>query len=152
LRNAPPNWTAVASTCAPNLASDTTVFLWLTDGPAVTFQASDTGEIKARCNVANPSNSGVPSWTTLTVGYQDPDGTGLDYEVKVTFWRVNKSTGNYSNIASFDSNNFNSTGATSHHVTFSHAFDFTNDSYFVTLELTRNAAAKDPSVWLVGLN
>jgi len=148
-------WTAVASTCAIGVdqVGDAGIYA-ITGGSAITFSDSNTGEIKTRCNVTNPLDSGVPTWNTLTVGYQDPDGSSpsLTYQVTVTLYRVGKSTGNYSTVAIFDSGSFADKVATSHSVTFSHTFDFTNYAYWVTLDLVRNDSTKNPSVWFVGLN
>jgi hypothetical protein len=65
--------------------------------------------------------------------------------------RVSKSTGTSFIIKTFDSSSFSSTGATSHSITFTHTFDFTNYAYFVTLTVTRADSAQSPAVWYVQL-
>jgi hypothetical protein len=141
-------WSSVASVCEPGVNS-----IGLYDLNAGTFQflGGDTGQIKARCAVTNPLDSGVPKWKTLTVGYVDPDGTGTDYQVDAQLYRVAKSTGNYGLIATFDSSAFSATGATSNKVTFSHTFDFTNYAYWINLTVDRGDANQNPGVWFVSL-
>jgi len=146
-------WTATASTCAIGVdqVGDSGIYT-ITGGSALTFSGSNTGEIKARCNVTNPLDSGVPTWSTLTVGYQDPDGELTTYQVHVTLYRVKKGTGDYEKVKTFDSNKFGDINPKSNYVTFSHTFDFTSYSYWVTLDLVRNDSASNPSVWFVELN
>lgn len=141
-------WSGVASACEPGSDS---VGLYAYNVAQFHFAANATGQIKTRCNVANPLDSGVPTWTTLVVGYHDPDGTGINYQVDAQLNRVNKSTGVSFIIKTFDSSSFAATGATSRSVAFTHTFDFTNYAYFVTLTVSRVDANQDPAVWYVQL-
>jgi len=141
-------WSAVVSTCEPGSDS---IGLYAYNVAQFHFATNATGQIKTRCNVANPLDSSVPAWTTLVVGYHDPDGTGVNYQVDAQLDRVNKSTGISTIIKTFDSSAFAATGATSHSVTFTHTFDFTNYAYFVTLSVSRVDTNQDPAVWYVQL-
>jgi hypothetical protein len=135
--------------CQPGIDS---AGLYTFDIASFKFSSGSIGQIKARCHVTNPVDTGVPTWNTLTVGYQDPDGTGINYQVDVQLVRVNKSTGVSSTIKVFDSSAFATTAATSKSVTFTHTFDFTNFAYFVTPILNRADTAQNPTVWFVQLH
>jgi hypothetical protein len=150
------SWSATASACQPDSTLLVGEPIYQMNGPAIMFYAS-SGDFKFRCNVTDPLDSGVPSWNTLTVGYQDPDGIGTGYQVKVTLYRVGKGTGDFSSIAVFNSNMFLEPNPTSSSISFSHTFNFTDYAYWVTLDLTCNAATCNnydptPSVWFVRLH
>lgn len=141
-------WSSAASTCQPGVDS---AGLYTFNVAIFEFSGSNTGTIKTRCAVNNPLDSGVPSWKTLTVGYQDPDGTGVNYQVNAQLNRVLKSTGVSYIIKVFDSSSFAVNTAASRSVSFTHTFDFTNFAYFVTLSVTRADANQSPAVWYVQL-
>lgn len=141
-------WSSAASVCQPGIDS---AGLYTFNGGQFKFSGTSTGQIKVRCQVTNPMDSGVPAWGTLVVGYQDPDGTGIDYQVDAQLNRVSKSSGTAFIIKTFDSSSFSTTGPTSHNITFTHTFDFTNYAYFVTLTVTRGDANQSPAVWFVQL-
>jgi hypothetical protein len=143
------SWSSSASVCQPGVDS---AGLYTFDVASFKFSTGSTGQIKTRCHVTNPVDSAVPTWNTLTVGYLDPDGTGINYQVDAQLVRVNKSTGVTGTIKVFDSSAFAATGATSKSVTFTHTFDFTNFAYFVTLIVTRADTAQDPAVWYAQLH
>jgi hypothetical protein len=142
------SWSSAASVCQPG--SDSIGF-YAFNVATFEFSGSDTGTIKTRCAVTNPLDSGTPSWTTLVVGYQDPDGTGLNYQVDASLERVSKSTGTSYVLKVFDSSAFAVTTAASRNVSFTHTFDFVNYAYFVTLSVTRADANQNPAVWFVEL-
>jgi hypothetical protein len=142
------SWSSAASVCQPG--SDSIGF-YAFNVATFEFSGSDTGTIKTRCAVTNPLDSGTPSWTTLVVGYQDPDGTGLNYQVDASLERVSKSTGTSYVLKVFDSSAFAVTTAASRNVSFTHTFDFVNYAYFVTLSVTRADANQNPAVWFVQL-
>jgi hypothetical protein len=96
-------------------------------------------------------DSGVPPWNTLVMGYQDPDGTGINYQVTAQLVRVDRSSGVSTIVKTISSNSFAATGPTSRSVTFTHTFDFDNNAYFVTLTLDRVDTTANPSVWYVQL-
>jgi hypothetical protein len=141
-------WSTAASVCEPGSDS---IGLYTYNVAQFMFSGTNTGTIKTRCTVTNPLDSGVPAWTTLTVGYLDPDGTGINYQVNAQLNRVNKATGVSFTIKTFDSSSFSTTTATSHSVTFTHTFDFTNFAYFVTLSVIRVDANQSPAVWYAQL-
>ena len=116
--------------------------------------SSSSGTVVARCGIANPMNSGQPQWNRLLVTYQDPDGTGTTYTVRVRLRRVNYATGVTATIATFDSNtvSLSAQAITLDEIAFSHVFDFYNHSYFLELTLTRPATpGTAPAVFLVRL-
>ncbi len=141
-------WSSAASVCQPGSDS---IGSYAFNVATFEFAGSDTGTIKTRCSVTNPLDSGTPTWKTLVVGYQDPDGTGVDYQVDATLTRVSKTTGTSYIIKVFDSSSFAVTTAASRSVTFTHTFDFVNYAYFVTLSVTRADANQNPAVWFVEL-
>jgi len=141
-------WSSSASVCQPGSDS---AGLYTFNGAQFEFAGTATGQIKTRCNVTNPLDSGVPTWNTLTVGYLDPDGTGVNYQVDAQLARVNKSTGVSFIIRTFDSSALSTSGATARSITFTHTFDFTNFAYFVTLTVTRVDSNQNPAVWYVQL-
>jgi hypothetical protein len=141
-------WSSAGSVCEPGVES---AGLYTFNGAKFLFSGTNTGEIKSRCAVINPMDSGVPAWNTMVVGYQDPDGTGIDYQVVAQLVRVDKSTGVGTIIKTFSSNSFTSTGATSHSVTFTHTFDFDSNAYYVTLTLDRVDSSNNPAFWFVQL-
>ena len=89
--------------CQPGSDS---IGLYTFDTAGYKFSGSNTGTIKVRCAVPNPKDSGVPSWSTLTVGYTDPDGTGIHYQVNAQLVRVSKSANTSFIIKTFDSSSF----------------------------------------------
>jgi hypothetical protein len=141
-------WSTVASTCEPG--SDSIGFYVYSNG-SYEFASGETGKIATRCQLNNPLDSGVPSWKTLTGGFQDPDGRGGDYEVQVSLERVGKSSGIHTVLVTLDSNSYSTTGPTSKSITFSHTFDFTNYAYYVLLNVSRNDSNASPSVWYASL-
>jgi hypothetical protein len=141
-------WSTSGSVCEPGVDSSG---LFTFNDAKFLFAGTNTGEIKARCHVTNPMDSGVPAWNTMVVGYQDPDGTGINYQVTAQLVRVDKSSGVSTIVKTFSSNSFVSTGATSHNVSFTHTFDFDNNAYYVTLTLDRVDSSNNPAVWFVQL-
>src|ERR1700733_3334086 len=83
-------WSTVASACEPGSDS---LGLYVYSNGSFEFVSGETGKIATRCLVNNPMDKGVPSWKTLTVGFQDPDGRDGVYEVQGSLERVAKSTG-----------------------------------------------------------
>jgi len=141
-------WSTSGSVCAPGVDS---AGLYNFNGAQFLFNGTNTGEIKARCAVTNPKDSGAPAWKTMVVGYQDPDGTGINYQVTAQLLRVDKSSGVSTIITTFSSNSFTSTGPTSHSVSFTHTFDFDNNAYYVRLTLDRVDSLNNPAFWFVQL-
>jgi hypothetical protein len=142
------SWSSAASVCQPGSDS---IGSYAFNVAKFEFSGSDTGTIRTRCAVTNPLDSGTPNWKTLVVGYQDPDGTGLNYQVDAQLDRVSKTTGTSYVIKVFDSSSFAVTTAASRSVPFTHTFDFVNYAYFVTLSVTRADANQNPAVWFVEL-
>jgi len=141
-------WSTIASSCSPGSDS---IGRYAYSNGTFEFEGTETGMISTRCQVNNPLDSGVPKWTTLTMGYQDPDGLGGDYEVQALLERVNKTTGVHQIIVTLDSNAFQTQVATSKTKTFGHTFDFTNYAYYVGLRVSRNDAVWIPAVWFASL-
>jgi opacity protein-like surface antigen len=112
-------WSSAASVCQPGTDS---AGLYTFSAAAFEFTGTKTGLIRTRCAVTNPLDLGVPGWKTLVVGYQDPDGTGVNYQVNAQLNRVSKSTGTNYILAVFDSSSFAVTTATSRSISFTHTF------------------------------
>src|SRR5580692_1859059 len=93
------SWSSAASVCQPGSDS---IGSYGFNVAMFEFSGSNTGTIKTRCAVTNPLDSGTPNWKTLVVGYQDPDGTGVNYQVNAQLNRVSKSTGTSYIIKVFD--------------------------------------------------
>jgi len=142
-------WSTIASSCSPGSDS---IGRYAYSNATFEFAGTDTGMISTRCQVNNPLDSGVPKWTTLTMGYQDPDGTFGDYEVQVLLERVRKTTGFHQIVAAVDSNNSSITGPNTAKTTFNHTFNFTDYVYYVGVRVSRNDAVWIPSVWFASLN
>ena len=85
------------------------------------------------------------------MGYQDPDGTGINYQVTAQLVRVDKSSGVSTIIKTLSSNSFAGTGAAAHSITFTHTFDFDANAYFITLTLDRVDSNANPAVWYMEL-
>src|SRR5205814_9652824 len=74
-----PGWTSTASSCSLDPASAAMSAFSNAD---FKFSGTNVGggtAIVVRCNVTNPLDTGNPTWNTLFVGYQDPDGVGTKY-------------------------------------------------------------------------
>src|SRR2546423_944188 len=83
-----PAWTSTASSCSLDPASAAMSAFSNAD---FKFSGSNVGggtAIVVRCNVANPLDTGNPSWNTLFVGYQDPDGIGTKHRVLARLRRL----------------------------------------------------------------
>jgi hypothetical protein len=113
--------------------------------------------IIARCNVLNPLDEDPtnidPSWNALIVGYQDPDGTGLETNVTAKLIRVGRNNGTVSTVATFDSNKSNDKTRTEELVFLTQPIDFRHHEYYVQLELLRTpfATHQIPAVYSVRL-
>ena len=155
--NAQAPWSALPGGCAStdnNFHTGTSNSTYPTarfavPGGSLTHNAFHDGYIAVVCNVDNPRHSPTPfnpSWNQLQVTYRDPDGLqglqgkGTEYQAYVELVRVNKTTGAWSKIATFDSNlqcqgdSVSCQGANdvkSITVPFNHTFDFNNYSYAV---------------------
>ena len=141
-------WSTVASACEPGSDS---LGLYVYSNGSFEFVSGETGKIATRCPVNNPMDKGVPSWKTLTVGFQDPDGRDGVYEVQGSLERVAKSTGVHQIIVTLDSDQYVTTEKTSESVPFKHTFNFTDYAYYVLLNVSRNDSDFIPSVWFASL-
>jgi hypothetical protein len=143
----PPTWTHTASSCAVDEASLTK---YQFNNADFSFKGTETSDnspsipsvplpIIVRCNVVNPLDSSVnPLWTTLRIGYQDPDGTGTGSRVRALLRRVHRPTGATTTLATFDSNSSPATTRREETADVSPIkFDFHSYEYFVQIELTR---------------
>lgn len=144
-----PAWSSVASACTVD-ESDLTDFA--ASGPTLGFNTGKTGTVVARCAVHNPKDSGNPSWNGLIVDYQDPDGKGVNAQVRVYLRRYSRSTGSFVTIASFDSSLFAITTRTEGLKTFIHTMDFLNNEYYVEIQIYRNTTEFSPIVRAVRLS
>jgi hypothetical protein len=132
----------VPSTCVPvdNASAD----LYEQDSAKVKFKPGKTGTFSLRCAVTNPRDSDNPGWDMFAIGCSDPDGvSGLNYESHVELKRVKRTNDQATRLETLDCNR--GTKA------FSHAFDFDDFAYYVTVNLTRKITTVSPTVWFVQL-
>ena len=139
-------WSTLGSTCQPGSDS---LFYYSngSSGSAFEFYPGIVGTIKARCQVYNPLDKGVPTWNTLGAGFIDGDGHGGNAEVQVRLVRSYKGSGKANIIATLDSDSYTTDKPTFKTVPFTHTFDFVNYDYFVTIELNRTDDTIDVGVW-----
>jgi len=153
-----PAWTHVASACSVDEANLSKYSFNFADFGFKSGAVSDVGAfgfalpITARCNVVNPLDSGNPSWNTLIVGYRDPDGPGIKYQVIVRLRRLSRFTGGVSTVATYNSNLVPLTARGEGFVQFSStSFDFLKNEYFVEINVSRTDTNADPVVYMVRL-
>jgi hypothetical protein len=115
------DWTMAPAACAStdnNFYSGTPsaalpVARYITPGARLTFNGAHTGYIAVTCNVENPRDRGTnPGWNQFEITYIDDDGLetsppdviGANAQVYVALGRIEKTSGVYSDVAVFDSN------------------------------------------------
>jgi hypothetical protein len=158
-------WSALPGSCGSTdnnfhsgpITADYPTARFRTPGGAFAFAGLHYGYIAVTCSVDNPRDNGPTKWSQLQVTYRDPDGqlriddplghtTGNNFQVYVNLGRVSRTTGQWQQIASFDSNNqCPDAGAPCginddiHVATvdFTHTFDFENYAYAVYGRLYR---------------
>lgn len=164
-----PPWTQVASTCTPDetaqrkyAATDGDVGFrsgFVTtetvEGAAPYFWPyTDSIPVVARCNVTNAMDHDAPSWNGLVIGYVDPDGSGAAARVTARLVRVSRPSGTTEVIAWFDSNQSGNAADLDRHedaVRFSHAFEFSENEYFVQFSVSRSDENLIPAVFSLRL-
>ncbi len=171
-------WSAVPASCGSTeynfhfgpITADYPPARFHTPGGAFAFAGPHYGYIAVICSVDNPRDSSPAKWSQLQVTYRDPDGqlkiddppgqaTGDNFQVYVNLGRVSKTTGQWQQIASFDSNNqcpdvgtpcgINDNIHTAT-VDFTHTFDFENYAYAVYGRLYRgrpNQSNSSPAIY-----
>jgi hypothetical protein len=176
-------WTAVISTCGweegeENLINTGTSDYQYNNGtnsysvnsayyPGST--ASKTGTklkgLSVRCNITNTVGGlSTVKWNTLSVGYQDPDGSKTVSQVLVSVYEIDPETGNATTVdaagkdvpfATFDSN-VDGNGATDDNqaqVKFIHPLDFGKYNYVLVSKLYNTGGdATNPDIWTVRLD
>jgi hypothetical protein len=108
-----------------------------------------TGLITFRCNVENLPIAPDTTRLVLELVYRDADGPGTSYSVRAELFQL---TDNGLPIvrAIVNSNNFPaSPDLQTQHTTFSHDFDFLNNSYFVQVEIFRANPDQVPAAAIV---
>lgn len=152
-----PAWTHTASACSPDEAALPKYAFSNADFSFNSTTISDVGgfglpiPIVVRCNVLNPLDAGNPVWNSMFVGYQDPDGTGITYQVIARLKRLSRATGGIATIATFNSNLSSNTARGEGLVTFSHTFDFLRNEYFVEILISRIDKRANPVAYMVRL-
>lgn len=160
-------WTQAVSSCTP----DEDTIDYQMSGASVSFPGTITGEMTLRCNITNiiePDRN----WDILEVVYSDPDGSGTANQVTAELYRVDlggttekrvltttvlgrpQTFFDPSLIATFDSNSgTTATAATQTRVvSFSHAFDFATNAYYVKVKVKRTAGSTtNPAAFIVRL-
>ena len=121
--------------------------------------------LSVRCNVTNTVGGlSKVQWNTLSVGYSDPDGSGLQSQVVVSLYEINPETGAATSLdaagknlpfATFDSN-VDGGGATDDNQgssKFNHPLDFGKYNYVLITKLTNlGGDATNPSAWTARLD
>ncbi len=147
-------WTHTAAACAVDEGSAAKYefsgarFRFKPDGQSI-------GDIYVRCNIVNPREGGTaPAWNTLQVVYSDERLSG-NY-VRALLNKVHNQSGGVSLVVAedrtFNSANFNAKpdgGMES--VGFTHTFDFSAYSYYITLHVHREDTNYNPSISAVRL-
>jgi hypothetical protein len=146
-----PAWTHTASSCEVDEESNGRYTL---TGPDFSYKGGMQGgpstevpALMARCNVANPLDSGNPAWNRLIVTYRDTDLGCPFNRVVVKLFRVPRvpsTTRQLTLIATFNSDTVSEGcqeiffgSMTEDAVAFSHQFDFLNNAYHVEIQLFR---------------
>jgi hypothetical protein len=152
-----PAWSQSANSCA---VDDVSSAAFLASYNSLSFRIGSTAtNLWAWCHVTNPLDTGNPDglnnrplWNGLIAGYTDPDGIGTAAGVKATLYRLNRATGGYATISTFDSNAWlNKTTWQEGVKTLTTKLDFLNYDYYVLINLTRASTAYNPSATSVRL-
>jgi hypothetical protein len=147
-------WGAAAATCTPGISAIETGRYQVVAG-SVKHADGETGQITLYCPIHAPmwvpfvflgpiDRTFIPrSPNTLRLTYRDPDGTGSSQNVEAQVIRMAKSDGLIAPVAgaAVNSSSFGGTGSqTRRSTTFSHAFDFAENYYYVRIDLNRASA------------
>ena len=141
-------WTHVASACSPDEAS-----FGRFDSHVSSFKHAPgaTGQIVTRCNIVDLPQFGIGEIPVLDVVYRDQDGSGTAQRVRAELIRSNNA-GTTSVIKTFDSNAFAGSPATQRRfVSYSHAFNFDTNAYFVQIRVDRTTTSVTPLIATVRL-
>ena len=141
-------WTTTGGTCTVGENSLDEVRL----RTFLSFEVTEIGVIFARCNIVDVEDR--DSWDTLVVTYDDPDGPGPDYRVRVTLYAVEQEIGRQEEIVVFDSNDQNITGRGNGSVNFRrfHDFDFDVNAYYLFVVLRRANTDANPKFYRAEIN
>jgi hypothetical protein len=141
-------WTTVASACVPD---ESAAGGYSAEGAAVALPA--VASVLVRCNITDPAdfmNVVNPMWTAMDVTYHDFDGMANDSRVRVELVRVDEFTGQSFTVTGFNSNVFGA-GQQLQTKVFAHAFDFTNNAYYLVIGLWRTMMGGDTRIQRVRL-
>ena len=137
---AAPTWTSVASAGAT--IDEASISKYMVDGGDLFFNPAKGGELDARYNVVNTSNLNqqTPPWTTLEIGYTDASPFGI---ITAILYEVDPCTGDKVSLCAVTS--IDNAFATCETCTFpNNSFDFTNNLYFVDVQMTRSNQGANP--------
>jgi hypothetical protein len=136
-------WSQTASACTPDPTSPAFAF----NGPRLLYSGAVLGTITARCNVANPLDApGGLAWGIFDMTYYDPDGPGAGYRVQAFLYRAPIASATAVLVATLDSNTSAVVGLNTLSLPFAHVFDYVNNTYFVTVQLSRAAGIASPFI------
>ncbi len=120
-------------------------------GPTLKFSTPSTGDIVARYQVTNTYGSGtskMPAWTTLWGTYLDNSASG---SVTVKLFEVDQCSGTETQLCSISSSDSAASQCTS--CTFaSNTFDFSANTYYVEVTLSRSATSAGEEIYSVAVN
>lgn len=147
-------WSTTGAQC--NVVEDSVVnSRYMLASGGIKFAAGKTGTIALFCAVSRDSGATNPN--TLYVHYQDTDLTVANTKVLARLFRMNRFT-SIGAITQIGTDITSATpaiaGAADNYMlrTFSHTLDFTNNFYFIYVELTRASTAQQAIVAGVSLD
>ncbi len=132
------HWTAVGSVGTMDESEFNPVTFTMSFGN-LSRVAGVTASVEVRFNVVNNNAPDTPLWNTLEMGNYDNSTTNV---VTATLYRVSQCTGTPYVICSVASTN--STSSKCNRCTFTHTFDFVNNSYYVYVVLSGSGTSPQP--------
>jgi hypothetical protein len=133
---ATPTWSASATSCVPDAASIENNSFTTANG-RVAHRAGNVDPIKLICQVSgDPSQFPGGVWR-IVLTYRDSTETSASAHVAASLFRISRSNGSQTGVATFDSNTNEGVLVRKSFTQFSHTFNFDASYYFVQLVLDR---------------
>jgi hypothetical protein len=146
-------WSATPATCMPD-ENDLVAplkFKFDVDGSA-TFASGMSGIVTLRCNITNPQDDGTnpTGWTSAYVVYQDSSTTPNEH-VRVVLHQVEKYTGTDTTEEVWNSDDYDGFPSwVAGNQGISTIFDFSVNTYYVTIYLRRTSTTATEKILHVG--
>jgi hypothetical protein len=132
-------WTTIGSGCTVDEAS---LSNFSVSSAAFQHQVGRTGTIVERCNIVDVEDAA--NWNRWDITYRDPDGTGAGFNVRLSLYAVNQSTGDLTLIRTFDSNTSSATDTRLQILNFNHDFNWVINAYYLYVTVFRSTTAGTP--------